>query len=249
VIPIATQNPKPVPSPPALPPHPVTDVALASDRSRDANPAFGPTPLAAAFRFVEPTWRNYISYVDAEARTGNVEAQRYLRIWQSLPPRERNAHVPEQLCELASVTSSDLISWVSKHVWIEGSAKTSMVLSFNRDRVLQRTAEFAMAAPENSRHADLFLRASGAMPQQAGNGRPPINIFNAPVASSGSVALAGSHSESAPVGRSGLATMDEEIVELAKVMQTETTTMTRAEMMPDDDEDEDDDSEGDEDDE
>jgi hypothetical protein len=184
---------------------------------------FGATPLSAAFRFVEPTWRNYIMYVDMEARTGNPDAQRYLNNWKALSWNERQGHFPEQLCELSTVAPSDLIRWVAGQVWMEGSAKAAMCMSFMRDKVLEKTAEFGMANPDNYKHAELFMRASGLLPQSngRGGGGPAVTIFNSPVASSGSVALSGSRSDSSPVAASGLRAMDEDIVELSRVMQTE----------------------------
>ena len=244
----------------ALPAAPVQDlsdlngseiIAPARDRGHGAPAALGGlTPLASAFRYIEPTWRNYIQYVDMEARTGNEDARRYLRIWQSLPYKERVSHVPEQLCDLATVSAADLVAWVTKHVWVENQASTSMVLSFNRARVLDATAQFAMADPENGRHAELFLKAAGALPT-GGGGRgagPPISIYNMPVASSGSVALAGAKSDSSPVDASGLRSMDNDIVELSRIMQNEGAAITaRAEDMPDDSDDDDEDEDPDDD--
>lgn len=238
---------------PLLPAAPVQDLScsapgestdITTARSRIAAPLFGLTPLASAFRYIEPSWRNYIMYVDMEARTGNEDARRFLRVWQSLPPRERNSHVPEQLCDLAQVAAPDLIAWVTKHVWTENQAGTSMVLSFNRARVLEKTAEYAMSSPDNGRHAELFMKAAALLP--SGNGRgtgaSPISIYNMPVASSGSVALAGAKSDSAPVSASGLRSMDEEVAEFSRIMQNEEAPVNaRAESMDDDDDSEDDD--------
>lgn len=225
---VATQNPRP--KPPPLPPMPAQDLIEpeseseppAQDRQRPHAPMqFGHTPLSAAFRFVEPTWRNYIMYVDMESRAGNADAKRYLDNWRALSPQERKVHFPEQLCELASVSPSDLIRWVSGQAWQEGSAKAAMCLTFMRDRVLEKTAQFAIDSPDNYKHAELFMRAGGLLPSNNGRGGPAVTIFNTPVASSGSVALAGARSESSPVERSGLRDMDSEIVELSRIMQTE----------------------------
>ena len=193
------------------------------------------TPLSAAFRFVEPTWRNYIMYVDLEARTGNLDARRYLDCWLSLSPRERATHLPEQLCDMTNVQASDLIRWVSGQAWQEGAAKSAMCMSFMRDRVLEKTAEFAMADAGNYKHAELFMRASGALPP-SGSGRAAptnVNLFNMPVSSSGSVA--GVRGETGPVVASGLRDMDAEVVELSKIMQGEGPALqSAAERRPDD---------------
>lgn len=235
---IPTQNAKV-----ALPQAPVTDVVL-TDKSHDPV-LFGPTPIAAAFRYIQPSWRNYIMYVDTEARTGNDDARRYLRIWRALPPKEQRSVVPEQLCELAQVSAADLIAWVSRQVWTEGTASASMVLAFNKPRVLDAVATAALD-PENGRAQELFMKSAGLLPSGNRGGGGGITIHNMPVASSGSVALAGSKSESSPVNGSGLRSMDDDIVGLSQIMQHEQHGKSRAELEPDDDDE--DDSEDEEDD-
>lgn len=252
---IETQNARPT-----LPAAPVQDLTeqpapeaadTALERGQgQSKTLFGLTPLAAAFRFISPSWRNYIMYVDMEARTGNVEAQHYLRTWQALTPKERQTHVPEQICELSQVVPADLVGWVTKRVWDENTAATGMVLSFNRPRVLERTAQFAMESPENGRHADLFLKAAGVMPQPSrGAVGHTFNLM--PVASSGSVALAGSKSDSSPVSVTGLRDMDQEIVELSRIMQRDDAVvpLSAAETLSGDEEQDNDDDDRDEDDE
>src|SRR5580698_6969587 len=83
-----TQNAKVDTTLPVGPVQDLTDTsspvpASAQVRGHGATALFGLTPLASAFRYIEPTWRNYISYVDMEARAGNVDAQYFIRIWQS----------------------------------------------------------------------------------------------------------------------------------------------------------------------
>lgn len=236
---IQTQNPKiELPAPPS---------ADLTESLHQGDATAFTTPLAVAFRYIRPTWRNYIMYVDMEARTGNEDARRYLRTWQSLPPRERNTHVPEQLCELATVSAADLIRWVSGQVWIEGTAATSMVLAFNKPRVLESVATAALD-PENGRHAEMFLKAAGILSQGGRGGAPAVTIHNMPVASSGSVALAGSRSDSTPVSASGLRDMDSDIVSFSQIMQNGEPAKSRAEYEPDDEDDSDEDDDGPEDD-
>ncbi len=186
-------------------------------------------------------------YVDLEARTGNLDARRYLTTWQSLQPRERRSHFPEQICDLANVPSDDLIGWVSRQAWKECAPKANMCMSFMRDKVLERSAQFAMQAPENYKHTELFMRASGLI-TTGGGGRQAgsaVTIFNQPVASSSSVA--GAKSESTPVARSGLRDMDSEIVELSRIMQTGSIE-SRAEALEDEAADDEDDDHADDDD-
>jgi len=230
----------------------VQDLTPASDKPVQdrANGRFASivslTPLAAAFRYVEPTWRNYIVYVEMEAKSGNGDAARYVAAWKALTTREKQIHAPEQLCDLCSVSQDELIRWVSGNAWKVCQPKASLCMSFMRDKVLERSAEFAMAAPENYKHAEMFLRASGALPVNAGSGggRAPVNqLFYMPVASSGSVTLPGGRTESSPVDRSGLRDMDSEVVELSKIMATDQGEAKRKEREPDETGDEEDDDE------
>ena len=235
---LITQNPKPIVDPP--PPPPV------QDRSRPEDVLEPETPLSAAFLFVEPTWRNYIMYVDAEARTGNLNAARYLTCYNGIDKEDRQVWWPEQLCAMAQVPHEDLLCWVVRQAWISRSARTNLVMHFMRDQVLEKNAQFAMAAPENYKHTELFFKASGLIPI-GGSARsaagPAVTIFNSP--SSSSVALSGSKSESSPVTVSGLRDMDADIVELSRIMQTGSVA-ARAESEPDDSDDDEDDKEDDE---
>jgi hypothetical protein len=179
-----------------------------------------------------------------EAKAGNSDAARYVACWKALTTREKQIHAPEQLCDLCSVSQDELIRWVSGNAWKVCQPKASLCMSFMRDKVLERSAEFAMAAPENYKHAEMFLRASGALPVNAGSGggRAPVNqLFYMPVASSGSVTLPGGRTESSPVDRSGLRDMDSEVVELSKIMATDQPTEPKLRAVEPDDEEEDDD--------
>lgn len=208
----------------------------------------GYTPAAVALRHVHPTWRNYIMYVDLEARAGNLDAARYLAAYDALPYSERRGHMPEQICDLASVSVADLMSWVTRQAWMEKSCRVSLLLSFLSDEVLESAGKFAIESAANHVHTKLFLQAGGVLPAPGpGGGGRSVQIFNAPIATSGSVALANSKSESGPVDRSGLRDMDSEIVELSRIMQTDAPGKCAAELVPDDPVEEHDDSEEDED--
>jgi len=229
------------------------DLRSSDSLSRSRVPG-GATPMAVALRFVQPQWRNYIMYVDMESRAGNEDAKRYIAAWQALTPGERQRYYPEQLCQLACVQPYDLLSWVTRQAWIEGSSSAALCMSFMKDQVLEQTARFAMQSPENYKHTQMFLQASGLLPAANGGGRGGagngMTILNMPVASSGSVALAGSRSESSPVDASGLRSMDSEIVELSKIMQASDgdrigAVRCAAEKLRDDDDEEEDDDEDD----
>ena len=218
----ATQNARPASLPPLL----LQDLSdpdapLLEDRSCRSAP-FGNTPLAAAFRFIKPSWRNYVQYVDLEARSGNLDARRYLDTLLALPLSERRSHYPEQICELANVQTDQLVRWVTGNAWLERDVDRAMCLSFLAVPVLEKVAEFAMASPDNYKSADQFLRSAGLLAQNSRSGgtpRAPANvIYNMPVASGS--AVSSSAAVSAAPDRSGLRDMDGEIVELSKIMQT-----------------------------
>jgi hypothetical protein len=181
-------------------------------------------------------------YVDLESRTGNEDARRYLAIWSGLPAKERIGHMPEQICELANVAPMDLIGWVSRQVFAEGTAKSNMCLSFMRDKVLEKSAQFAMASPDNFKHAELFMKAGGLITSGSGNRAAapfaPVSIYNVPVATATSMAAAKSTSNG------GFKSMDEQIVELSRIMQAGATDCMAERIVDNDD---DDDDEGDED--
>jgi hypothetical protein len=229
VVPI-TQNPRPS----TLPPPIASDLTVMKDEEPFGFP--GATPLAVAFQYIKPSWRNYIMYVDMEARAANVDAQRYMATWTALQPKDRRTAMPEQLCELASVPAADLVAWVSKQVWLSQSASASMALSFLRAPVVAKIGEFAMASPDNHQHAKLFMQAGGMLPQPARGGGVHATFLNAPIASSN--AQAGVVSESSPVPRAGLMDMDSEIVELSKIMATGGTECAAEDLEDDSEEDE-----------
>ena len=157
-------------------------------------------------------------------------------MYLSLTARERNSHVPEQLCDLASVRPEDLISWVTRQAYIEGSSRSALALSFLKDQVIEKVAGFAMDSPDNYKHAELFMKTSGMLPT-AGSGAgsrsaaaiAPVSIFNMPMAtsSSGSMAhsnsTANSRSSSMSISPGGLPDMDTEIIELSKIIQQDAT--------------------------
>jgi hypothetical protein len=254
-MPIETQNPAPVQDLSELTDNVEAAAPLAQYRSTfstHADAMLGLSPLASAFRFVEPGWHNYIKYVDMQARTGDEDARRYLAVWKALGAHERAGHTPEQLCAQTKVSCDELRRWVGSHFLAEGSMRAQTIMNSFQDLLLGRTLEFAMSAPEAHADRKLLFQASGLLPQTGMRGplKHALNIFNVPVASSGSVALAGARSESSPVSASGLRGMDDEIVSLAQVMQHDAPPkLSRAERMddvyePGNDDDEDDDDDG-----
>jgi hypothetical protein len=175
-----------------------------------------------------------------ESRTGNDDAKRYLAVWQSLPVKERIGHMPEQVCEIANVAPMDLVSWVSRQVFAEGSAKSNMCLSFMRDKVLEKSAKFAMQSPDNYKHAELFMKAGGLIAAGSGTKQSapyaPVSIFNMPVA-------AATASTAVKTTNGGIKSMDEQIVDLSKIMQSGTLDCAAERIVDTDDDDDDDDEE------
>lgn len=244
-IAIQTQNPKPEPEPIEVElPAPPVSVSEVLD--------VGSTQLISALRFVEPSWRNYIHYVQADAASGNLDAKRYLDTYLSLTADKQRRHVPEQLCYLTGTKPEDLIAWVNRQLYVESAGRTAMLTSNRRDKVLEKVADFAMESADNYKHAELFMKASGAIATGGrGGGGSPVTIFNAPIASASSQSSATAASISSSMS-GAMKSMDEEIIELSKIMQTEDAPISaRAETSDEqndpDDDDEDDDSEDDDD--
>lgn len=126
------------------------------------------TPLAIAFRHVEPTWRNYIYYADLAAKGGDEDMQKYIKTYEALPLGERRTVMPEMLCDLSGVKPRDLISAVAGEVWQHKQAESTISASINHPKVIHQTAQYAIESPAAYKDRELFLRATGALPDKKG---------------------------------------------------------------------------------
>jgi hypothetical protein len=221
---LETQNPKPEPA--VLPPlQPAYQQALKE---------LGKTPLQFAFEHVEPSWQGYIRYVQNVANKGNLDARRYVDYWMR-SGKPGQAGPPEQICEAAQVNPDHLIAWVAVEAAHEGTYQLGVMRAFKRAPAVKRMVDFAMDAPENFKHMELFCKVDGLLPV----GRPGgTRIYNQPIAASGSVA--GVLSESGTADRGGLRDMDSEVVNLSQILQTGSTVCAAEQSDEEDDDSEDD---------
>lgn len=175
------------------------------------------SPLSVAFRHVQPSWRNYISYVDLAARNGDTEMERVRACYEALTPRDRREIWPEQLCHLAGVTPGELVGAVCRALWESKAAESSMVSAIAHPEVLVATAKLAKD-PDGYRDRELFFRLTGSLPDKKG---ASINIINNPTAQAGSVKLMDE------ANGSRVRSMDEDVIEMTRQLDRSTPFLMR----------------------
>jgi hypothetical protein len=198
---VETVENRPDPAP-ELPPEP-----LYSRQTHKPGPLRDHSALTCAFRHIRPSWHNYIQYVDLAARNGDTAMARYRACYESLTPRDRLGHWPEQICELANITPGELVGAVCRALWESKAAESSMVSAIAHPELLERTAKLANGK-ESFRDRELFFRMTGSVPDKKG---ASINIFNNPTAHAGSVKLVDGE-----INGTRLKTMDEEVIEMTR---------------------------------
>lgn len=166
-----TENAPPAP---VLPPRPLAP--RGPGRPPIKNKIFADTPLTIAFKNIRPSWRNYIDYVDIAARNGDKDMDKVLKIYLALTPKDQRVHSPEQLCELAQIPPGDLVGAVCREIWSAKSAESALVSAIAHPQVMNRMAKLAQKE-ENYRDRELFLRASGSLPDKKGASvAPTVNV-------------------------------------------------------------------------
>lgn len=178
--------------------------------------------LSVAFRHIKPNWRSYILYVDMAARKGDEAMLRLRKAYESLTPKDQAAAWPEQLCDLANVEPGELYGAVCRTMWDSKAAESSMMCSVQHPEVLSAMIKFAKK-PDHYRDRELFLRATGSLPDKKG---ASINIFNQ---ASG---IAAAPDLSAP--RSKLRSFDDEIIEMDRDLAIEAPFLRHENVPPED---------------
>lgn len=194
------RRPKPVlvtenaPHAPTLPPRPLAPTPRHGERRKPINAKiFADTPLTIAFKNIRPSWRNYIDYVDIAARNGDKDMDKVLKIYLALTPKDQRVHSPEQLCELAQIPPSDLVGAVCREIWSAKSAESALVSAIAHPQVMNRMAKLAQKE-ENYRDRELFLRASGSLPDKKGASvAPPVVNVNVGQGSGSTLISQGGH--------------------------------------------------------
>jgi len=142
------------------------------------------TPISIAFRLIEPTWRNYIFYVGCSV----------------------NSIMPEQLCDLSGVMSADLISAVSREVWLHKHPESVITSSMLHPKMVQATAFYGQTLADCDRDRELFFRITGSLPDKKGTS---IVINNAPQTA---------NIHQSPAGANGFKPMDQRVIEMGKLL-------------------------------
>lgn len=203
-----------------LPPAPLN---VATPKRRKQLAPASQSLLSSAFRRVRPGWRNYIQYVDMAARKGNEAMQRYRAAYESLTPKDRAGAWPEQICDLANVEPGELYGAVCREMWDFKAAESSMMCSIEHPEVLNAMIGFAKK-PEHYHDRELFLRATGSLPDKKG---ASINIFNQ--------AVGGPASPPDLPPRARLRSFDDEVIEMSRDLEAPDAPFVRHENVPPED--------------
>ena len=165
-----------------------------------------PSPISNAFRFLEPTWRNYVFYANAAAANGDELMKKVIASYNALPPGERTRRMPEEICDLAGVDPAELIASVSKEVWRHKQGESAITAAMTHPRVLEATARYAQGQ-YGEKDRELFFRLTGGLPDKKGTS---IVINTNP-----QTANVTNHS---PLGSNGYRSMDQRVIEMGKLL-------------------------------
>ena len=171
------------------------------------------TPMATAFRHIEPTWRNYIKYVAMRAKAGDEEMKKLVAAWEALTPLERREIMPEALCDLAGVNEKHLIGVVSEEYWAMQRLDSVITAASEHPRMVKATAYWGQSLSECGRDRELFFRITGGLPDKKGSS---IVINNVPTANNVTAVHAGA---------GGFRSMDQKVVEMGRVLDPPEETM------------------------
>lgn len=165
------------------------------------------TPVAIAFRNIEPTWRNYIYYVDQSARNGDEQMLKFRAAYNALPWKEKNSIMPEQLCDMCGIICADLVAAVSRELWIQKAGQTTIEAAINHPRMIQATAFYGQMLGDANRDRELFFRVTGGLPDKKGTS---IVINNTPQTANITAVPS--------AGGSGYKPMDQRIIDMGKLL-------------------------------
>ena len=166
------------------------------------------TPVALAFRRIEPTWRNYVYYVERAAKTGDESMTKFVAAYNKLTFREKQTMMPEQICDLVGVAPADVIAAVARELWIHKSSETVITASMNQPRMMEATAFYGQMLADCGRDRELFFRVTGSLPDKKGtsvvinNNPQTANINNPPPTA----------------GANGFRQMDQRVIEMGKLL-------------------------------
>jgi len=177
------------------------------------------TPLSMAFRHLRPNWRAYIDLVRMAAAEGDDDAVTLMRHWNRLKKREQLETTPEALCQLASMKPSVLVGLVTEQAWNAGLGESTVVAALEHPRVMKAVATRAKR-PDGRPDAELFLRATGSLPDKKG---AAVTINNNPSSLSAAFAQqttpeAAAEPQDAPHPAQGFRTMTSAVGSLDRLL-------------------------------
>jgi hypothetical protein len=126
------------------------------------------TPVAVAFRKIEPTWRNYVYYVERAADNGDENMKKFLAVYKALPAKEKLSIMPEQICDMAGIQVRELIGPVSVEIWSHHQTESVITASINHPKMIEATANYGQIRPDNNKDRELFFRMTGNLPDKKG---------------------------------------------------------------------------------
>lgn len=178
-------------------------------------PTLPPSPMAADFRHLKPSWRSYVDYVAIAARDGDKDMARYLACLSALSQKEQDAHTPETICDLANVKPADLFGAVSGQVWSASRREATMLIAVNHPRIIERTAKSALT-PKGIKDREMFHKGTGFLPTPKGS---VVNVHNSPQM----MQVGGTGSSSTPLS---LPTMEQDMMEIEDAEFTDIHLLT-----------------------
>jgi hypothetical protein len=166
------------------------------------------TPVAVAFRHIEPTWRNYIYYVERAVESGDDDMKKFLTAYLALKPKERFVMMPEQICDLCGVIPADLVGAVAREMWTAKRCESIIEASVNHPKMIQAVSFYGQVHGNHASDRELFFRLTGGLPDKKGasivihNNPQTANINNPPSAA----------------GANGFRPMDQRVIEMGKLL-------------------------------
>jgi hypothetical protein len=130
--------------------------------------------------------------------------QRVIDVYSSLDKKDRVNIWPEQICDMANVMPDELVGAVCQNIWASKAAESSMISAIAHPEVLTDLIKFARKE-ENFRDRELYLRATGSLPDRKGSS---INIYNQAAGQVAEVSLP------SVAGKAKLKSFDAEVIDM-----------------------------------
>jgi hypothetical protein len=164
--------------------------------------------VSNAFRHIKPTWRNYVLFADLAAKQGDENMLLFMKAYNGLTYLEKKQYLPEQICDLAGIQPGKLCAAVAEQVWLNKQQESVIFSSTALPEMLQATAFYGQVHGDYHKDRELFLRATGMLPDRKGTS---VIINNSPQ-------TANITAEPLSAGTNGFRPMDQRVIDLGKVL-------------------------------